>query len=42
MLVPFLAANVSLINFHISEQRDAVFLGHQLRIWLNIRQAVCK
>ena len=30
VLVAFLAADVSLINFYLSEQRDAVFLGHQL------------
>ena len=30
VLVPFLPADVSLINFYLSEQRDAVFLGHQL------------
>ena len=30
VLVPLLPADVSLINFYLSEQRDAVFLGHQL------------
>ena len=30
VFVGFLAADVSLINFYLSEQRDAVFLGHQL------------
>jgi hypothetical protein len=30
VLVAFLPADVSLSNFYFSEQRDAVFLGHQL------------
>ena len=30
VFVGFLAADVGLVNFYLSEQRDAVFLGHQL------------